>query len=1018
MRSMRFPRFPFSRRLLRSAVAVLLASAAPAAMVDAGLSYLDAADDDLVRNVPRGSIGGGWHRASPGATAVLSPTGYSTPMWQLAAFSGGNDYGDRGIRDGVSRVGGADIPIDGQTLGAWRATLANVRANGALVTPRFAYDYDGVSGCEPQFDTVLAHIRQIAGVLNEYADVVVSVECGIIGHFGEMHSSKYANIEYTPRVVREWLDALDPRIRLQVRAPSHLFQLFRTEVLGSTASVDGETLLARLPELDGWERIGLYNDGYLGTCADYGTFTDGITSFATGNGVNNFTRAQGMRWLSGRRDIPYGGEIATLRTDEQEQTWPPFVHDNYNQVKEWYDSHLSYLRGTPESMRVVRKLKEYSFAEEGCAFDGMPSLSEWNGRNLLEFMRAHMGYRLVLRSSRLSDAAAPGGTLQLAFDVENTGFGDLFLPTRTEVLLQAADDRFWACPIALDLGAAVPSPARASLALSLRLPSGITNGQWRVYLRTHIVAAGDSPCAAGLRTVRFANAAAQWSDTLGANLLGTVAISGAAAEPGLDFREAGAEEPGATAPQFVLAALPAGAAPTVPLSEWSGRTLRLFAPGATDVRYFRAGAELPSTNGAAALPVGDAALGLYAVRYVLGGTSLSRDLFVVVPDGWAGRSWRLETRAGRLRAVCDDTGEETDPAPGYDRRLPGRAMEGEPATNAKLVFASSGNEFVARTPSAVLYPAFSVSGLPAGGGSLGGFRASVYADGKTAADTIDSNNSANMDSFKAFALPSDGAYLVGVTYPLASWVGSQFGTARTMALNDPSSTRGERSAGLADARLAPLGLFSADPGYHVWFCDADWNVLHEASGTIAGSVGWLQSSAAFPIPAAASLFAGELPHREGTDEICRRYVWAAPDGSAPGWALGDVALVGDWGEAPHDWTVAPDPATGGARLRCAVCGRERAVARPRLAETSAGPALQFTAASRLAVRVPDAAAGAWYTLWAAPAVGGPWTAERASVRADADGPLVFGNVDASPAARFLRIGLSAEPCAAGEALSR
>ena len=145
----------------------LVATSAGAALVDAGLSYADAADDDLVRNVPRGSIGGGWHRASPGATAVLSPTGYSTPMWQLAAFSGGNDYGDQGVRDGVSRVGGADIPIDNATLDAWRATLANVRANGALVTPRFAYDYDGVSGCEPQFDTVLAHIRQIAGVLNE-----------------------------------------------------------------------------------------------------------------------------------------------------------------------------------------------------------------------------------------------------------------------------------------------------------------------------------------------------------------------------------------------------------------------------------------------------------------------------------------------------------------------------------------------------------------------------------------------------------------------------------------------------------------------------------------------------------------------------------------------------------------------------------------------------------------------------------------------------------------------------------
>ena len=891
--------------MLRSLVPLFLASAlsAGAALVDSGLSYDDAADDDLARNVPRGSIGGGWHRAAPGATAVLSPTGYSTPMWYLGAFSAGNDYGNRGSvsneTTGVvtSLVGGADIPIDAATLDAWRATLANARANGALVTPRFSYTWDGTTGCEPaDFDVLLGHIRQIAGVLNDYADVVVSVECGMFGPWGEMHSSKYDNAAYDTRIVRAWLDELDPRIKLQVRGPKFLFRLFRKEVLGGASGrLDGETVLARLAELPDHERIGLYNDGYLGTCADYGTFADGVTSFSAGNGSGNFTRAQAMRWLSDRRDIPYGGELATLTSDEQEQTWPPFVHEGHNQVKEWYDSHLSYLRGTPLRMRVAKKLNEYPFSVSRHAFDGAPDLHEWEGRTLLEFLRAHMGHRFVLRASRLTDAVRPGGTLQLAFDVENTGFGDLFLPTKSEVLLQAADDRFWACPVALDLGAAVPSPTRASLSLSLRLPSDITNGDWRVYLRTHIPVAGDTPCAAGLRTVRFANAAAQWNEALGANLLGTVRVEGAAAEPGLDFREAGAEAPGATAPQVVLAALPAGAAPSVPLSEWSGRALCLFAPGATDVRYIRAGAELPATNGVATLPAGDAALGLYTARYILGGTALSRDLFVVVPDGWEGRTWRLETRAGRLRAVCDNTGEETDPAPGYDRRLPGRAMEGDLAQNAKLVFASSGNEFVADPATKVVYPAFVVDGLPAGGGGLGGFRAKVYGHGRTAVDTIDSNNSGNMDSFKAFPLPADGAYLVGVTYPLCSWVGSQFGTVRSMALNDASAARGEAGSGLGNARLATLGLFQTDPGYHVWFCDTDWTVLCETNGALAGHVGWLQSASAFPIPAATNLYAGAAP-AGASDRPFRG--WKRLDGSAPGWALGDVVLVADYGDAP------------------------------------------------------------------------------------------------------------------------
>ena len=207
-------------------------SAAPAAMVDAGLSYEDAADAYLAGNVPRGAIGGGWNVCAPGATAVLSPTGYSTPLWKIAAFSAGNEYGNQGKKDGVSRVGGADIPIDDATLDAWRASLANVRANGALVTPRFAYDSEGISGCEPaDFDAMLAHVRQIAGVLNEYADVVVSIECGMIGPWGEMHSSKYDNALYDTRILRTWLDELDTRIKVQVRSPKYLYRLVQKEVL-------------------------------------------------------------------------------------------------------------------------------------------------------------------------------------------------------------------------------------------------------------------------------------------------------------------------------------------------------------------------------------------------------------------------------------------------------------------------------------------------------------------------------------------------------------------------------------------------------------------------------------------------------------------------------------------------------------------------------------------------------------------------------------------------------------------
>ena len=570
---------PHRHRLaILAALAAMVAqpTAGAAALVDSGLSYEDA----LAVDFPKpgcGIVGGSWRTAQTnGTTAVLSPTGYSTPMWDLRLFSGGHAYpadwtsgsghghrvwtttdGDTGetLVHTNRMVGAADIPIDGQTLDAWRQTLANARANGALVSPRFAYDCNGVGGCEPAFDMVLHHMRQIAAVLNEYADVVPSIECGIVGAYGEMHTSDYCDAVHESQVLRTWLDELDPRIRLQVRSAHPLINLFRQEVLGGApGNVYAADVLARLAEIDGWERIGLYNDGYLGTPYDYGTWTDA-------RGINNFSRAQGNEWLARLPHIPYGGEFAGI-SEEWSYREPPFaaaglVTNGFNQVEEWYQAHLTYLRGTPSGNHTVRRLSELAFSAAPFGFDGMescglserpffeamvarhmgfgfaamPDLHEWEGRSLLDFLRGHIGHRFVLRGSRLSPSAEPGGTLELSFDVENTGFCDLWLPAKSEILLQSSDDRFWACPVSLDLGAAVPSASRATFSVTLRLPSALAEGDWRVHLRTHIVAEGDSPSAAGLRTVRFANDASQWNAPLAANLLGTVSVAGTAAAP-------------------------------------------------------------------------------------------------------------------------------------------------------------------------------------------------------------------------------------------------------------------------------------------------------------------------------------------------------------------------------------------------------------------------------------------------------------------------------------------------------
>lgn len=499
-------------------------------LVDAGLDYADDTSLELCENPARGPLGGRWRAAAPGKTEVLSLTGDNTPLWLLSAFSAGNDYGHKGLRrvvdkqpDGtattnfVSCVGGEDLPIDDATLAAWSETLDNARANGALLIPRFGYDLLGVSGCEPaDFDMMLTHIRQIAGVLNAHTDVVIALECGMIGMWGEMHSSKYEDREHMSTVIRTWLECLDPSIKLLVRTPKFLFGLLDD-------CQESADLLARQDEFDPTRRIGFYDDGYLGTAWNYGTYNN--------DGRGNMNRAAAMEYLRERGNLPYGGELGSVSAEAAGRVLDWFATNGWgraggwNLVQEWYDSHLSYLRGIYGGVGVA--LASRNFTKAQYAFEGMPELSEWEGRSLSDFMAAHMGYRFVLRASRLTSSVAPCGTLALEFELENTGFGNLFLPSVSEVVLRHETEdgvKTVALSTEFDLGAEVPSARRRTIRLSLPLPDMVTEGRWTVCLRTHIPVRGDPPKAVRNLSIRFANKPSQWNEELAANKLGEVEV--------------------------------------------------------------------------------------------------------------------------------------------------------------------------------------------------------------------------------------------------------------------------------------------------------------------------------------------------------------------------------------------------------------------------------------------------------------------------------------------------------------
>lgn len=465
-----------------------------------------------------------WAPLSPGMDTggldLCADAPNCSALWDLGAYSKGYLYCDAngeplyGHYDYVTNhVGGADIPLDENALLAVSNSLLRCRLNGGTCIPRFAYTGKEKYGCEPDdFEMLLMHVRQLAAVISQFRDVVPAVECGMIGPWGEMHSSRYRageNDEFPVRVAQAWLAGLPGDMALLVRYPR-----VWTHLLGTTTA----TLLAPggLDAIDPAlrQRMGFFNDGYLGSDTDYGTWRTGDYWM---------TRDQGRDFLRGQA-VPYGGELASISDDffdENVHFLDPTTTTNI--VEEWYETHLSYLRNIAKPNNTInRRLAATTFNSKKWAFEGMPDLHEYEEQDLHKFCLDHMGYRFVVRDGRPT-WRRNGATLNLL--IENTGFGQLLFNEAHEVLLVPERG---GSPVVVEAMlsrplASLQGGSKAEVAVSFDWPPRLASGDYRVYLRVRLPLAGETAAAPPRRVVRFANRDG-WDAGLQANYLCDIAI--------------------------------------------------------------------------------------------------------------------------------------------------------------------------------------------------------------------------------------------------------------------------------------------------------------------------------------------------------------------------------------------------------------------------------------------------------------------------------------------------------------
>jgi Domain of unknown function (DUF4832)/Domain of unknown function (DUF4874) len=172
-------------------------------------------------------------------------------------------------------------PVD---LGLVRSDLLAARMAGVKLIVRFAYSSSSSADAPPL--RVAGHIRQLAPVINENADVIGAVQAGFIGRWGEWYyTDNFASDPAQPwrlsdadwaareQVLRTLLDSTNAAIPVQVRYP------------GIKQRVESRLTAAQA------RRIGIHNDCFLAGTDDYGTFP--------GSGDREWLAAQSQSTVTG-----------------------------------------------------------------------------------------------------------------------------------------------------------------------------------------------------------------------------------------------------------------------------------------------------------------------------------------------------------------------------------------------------------------------------------------------------------------------------------------------------------------------------------------------------------------------------------------------------------------------------------------------------------------------------------------------------------------------------------------------
>lgn len=296
--------------------------------------------------------------------------------------------------------------LSNQAVEQISAILDKCMQSGKQVILRFVYDWDGhARSTEPDhIAQIKTHISQLSIPVNNHKDCVYIIQGLLIGNYGELHHSKFQNVNQLRTLALEMDKDFDPSIYLAVRTPAQLRSILQTD---TPESVEDKSLQSLS------KRLGLFNDGMLGSDTDLGTYNNKVVSSETSYEKSN-TRSQELRFQNKLcQFVPNGGEV--------------IFHKNYSNLMNAIDTlstmHVSYLNKAYDP-KAIKQWQHSVYIGEGV----------FKNTNGYYYIKSHLGYRYILRRSNLDFHSFVGDQASLYLTIENSGFAPAYRKFNTYLI--------------------------------------------------------------------------------------------------------------------------------------------------------------------------------------------------------------------------------------------------------------------------------------------------------------------------------------------------------------------------------------------------------------------------------------------------------------------------------------------------------------------------------------------------------------------------------------------------------